>query len=133
MRKIIGNKKGMNVLLIEIGFLLFNLIIFFGIAYGVGSFADRDIIYEQAYAKRIALLIDEAKLNTSIELDISELMNKAVKNKYGGRIVEIENNKIIVRVSEKGGYGFGYFSDVAVGSIEDRNKQILILDIKNAK
>lgn len=123
------NKKGVDVIMSNIIFILLNLIFFAAMFYFVSRASSGDSFYEQRYAKKIALMIDEAKPNTHIELDISKLMEKADKNNYKDNIVTIENNKVIVRLRQGKGYNFIYFSDVKIDKLENRETKKLILDV----
>lgn len=70
-------------------------------------------VYEQAYAKQIALLIDYAKPKTDIKIDFSKAIAVAEENgkKNNFFSVDEKNNEVIVSLSSSGGYGVKYFSD----------------------
>jgi len=124
------NKKGISLIMAEIAYIILLIIIFLPLFYKVGIAGSSDSDYEQMYAKKISLIIEEARPNTHIELNINELLNRADKNKYTGDIVSIDKNSVLVKVSEKGGYGFSYLSNANIGKIENRENGLLILDIK---
>jgi len=84
---------------------------------------------EQVYAKKIALLIDTAKPETKIILNITELIDAEEKNKYKTEI-NIENNIVNVKVVNGKGYSYKYFSDNNVFRTINRDKKKLILEIK---
>ena len=72
---------------------------------------------EQTYAKRIALLIDQAKPGTIIELNLDEAFKLADKNEFDrGSTVVIDNEKrtVTVRLTEGKGYSYGFFTDSSI-------------------
>jgi len=109
------NKKGEEILMTNVIFIVLTLVFFAAMFFFVGRAGSGASSYEQEYAKKIALLIDQAKPGTTVWLDISELVEKKNKN-YKGEIVIIdyENNKVIVKLREGEGYGFAYFSDAEI-------------------
>lgn len=88
--------------------------------------------YEQIYSKQIAILIDKSKPGTEIVLDISELIEKAEKNKFGGSVVSINNQekKVSVNVLKGKGYSYQYFTSANVLWNVDLENKKLILKIK---
>lgn len=75
------------------------------------------LVYEEIYAKKIALLIDSAKPGTDLLLDITPL--KGVADKVQGKNIESQiitlnsdKNSVMVslRLGERG-YTYSYFSD----------------------
>lgn len=88
--------------------------------------------YESIYARQIALAIDEAKPNTNIDIDISKLYEVAEKNKFTGKIIEIDetNHQVIVQLMTGVGHKFGYFSDYNLDYGLDGLKEQLNLEIK---
>jgi len=88
-------------------------------------------VKEQIYAKRIALLIDQAKPGTNLAIDISELYKLAEKNKYNGKVVnfDFKENKITVRLATGKGYSYHYFTKLKSGSIllDEKNKKLIII------
>ena len=107
------NKKGgQDVMYPIIIFVILNLIFFSILLLFVQKSSTGALVYEQAYAKQIALLIDRAEPSTRIVLDFKEGIEIAGKNNLASRenLVSKSNNEVIVKLSEKGGYGFRYFS-----------------------
>jgi len=111
MKKKRKNKGGEilveNVIFIIITLVFFSILVLFVSRQGSGG----DYL-EQSYAKQIALAIDSAKPGMSIFLD----MQKASKEKWFAenfdKSVRIENNVVIVKLSEKGGHSYSFFNDV---------------------
>ncbi len=87
------------------------------------------LIYEQGYAKEIALLIDSSKPGMEYVLDFSDGIEIAQKNEYGGENVFVDENSVTVKLANKGGYKFEYFSDYLVEAKVDKEK--LILSVKD--
>jgi len=104
-----------NVIFIILNVLFLSILILFLLRQGQGA-----TLLEQSYAKQIALLIDSAKPDMTIILDMSKAKDLAEKNglefKY---VVTNTNNVITVRLSEKGGYSYSYFNDVDVSLYPD--------------
>ena len=79
----------------------------------VNSSGNRDFVYEQIYAKEIALIIDNAKPDMAILFDVSELIEIAKENRKDvSEIIKLDKEDNIVWVSLKGdrGYSYKYFS-----------------------
>jgi uncharacterized protein YigE (DUF2233 family) len=110
-------KRAEAGLLETIVFLILN-IAFFGVmmifAYNSGS---QSFIYEQAYAKQLALLVDNAKPDMVVMVNIDELIPITLKkNKDINKVFSVDEktNEIRVNLNQKGGYGYKYFSDNSV-------------------
>jgi len=129
---LIEDKKGLDIMLANIIFILANVLIFAVFFIFVARAGSGVGFYEQQYAKKIALLIDDAEPGMRIEVDISKLLEIAEKEKFEGEIISIDNDENLVRVKlkEGKGYEFTYFSDVSVGKHINRQKGRLILEIK---
>ncbi len=106
------NKKGENLILSPLIFIVLN-IMFFGILLGfVFNSSNGVLVYEQAYAKQIALIIDSAKPGMNISLNMEEAVEKAKDEKWKGKIVSIKDNIVTVKLGEGGGYSYQFFNDV---------------------
>ena len=123
------NKRGDNPLPEQIMFISLNIIFFgamlaFIIKSGTGAYT-----YEEAYSKQIALLIDNAKQNTTIVLNINDGVNIAKKNGKSIDIVKIdkENNEVQVSLDNRGGYKFKFFNDINVNTSIDGGNLTLII------
>ena len=80
------------------------------------------LVYEQTYAKQIVLLIDGAKTNTDLGIDMTNAIEVARKyistNKAETSdeilkraiIIDKEKGTITVSLSGRGGYSYKYFS-----------------------
>ncbi len=105
-----------NVIFIILNVLFLAILILFLLRQGQGA-----ILLEQSYAKQIALLIDSAKPGMTIILDMSKAKDLAEKNGLEFKDIVInENNVIMVKLSEKGGYSYSYFNEVNVTLYPDK-------------
>lgn len=111
------NKRAETGLFETIVFLILNLVFFVVMLLFVHSSGDREFVYEQTLAKEVALIIDNAKPNTIISLDINKYAELAEKNKQPlEKIIQLNKgeNSVEVSLKQKGGYSYQYFSDYEV-------------------
>jgi hypothetical protein len=111
------NKKAAETLAEQIVFIIFVLFFSLLALFAINRAGSQGTIYEQAYSKQIALIIDKAKPGTDIQLDISKLYDISRKNKFDEKsiiFIDNANKKVIVRLSSGKGYQFTYFNDVNV-------------------
>ena len=127
----IKNKKGSDMLFPPLMFIILNIVFFgilllFVIKASTGAF-----VYEQAYAKQVALLIDEAKSEMQILVDFEEGVEVAEKNKKKSNLISLdkEENKVIVNLGGKGGYAYKYFSDYEVNVYDHVEKNLIIINV----
>ena len=97
-------------------FLLFGIVIFLMLFLGMTRIGSGASFYEQAYAKKIALIIDKAEVGMEIEIDVLDMFRIAEKNDFGGQILVVDNeaNKVVVRLADGKGYVFYFFKDIDV-------------------
>jgi hypothetical protein len=107
------NKKAELTTMTVIFFIL-NLVFFVSMFVFVQKADDNALVYEQAYSKQIALLIDNAEPGSVILLDVKELVD--ISNKKDSKeIFKVDNNENKVSVSLTGtGYSYQYFTDSEV-------------------
>jgi len=97
-----------NVIFIILNILFITILLLFLLRQGEGA-----VVLEQSYAKNIALLIDSAKPVMEIKLNMEDAMKLAKKNGVNREdIVRINNNLVIVKLSDKGGYQYSFFNNV---------------------
>lgn len=132
MKGFLKNKRGTEGILFPIIIRVILAIIFFGaLLLFVYDKATDSSFYEQAYAKKIALLLNEAKPVSMLTLNFAEGVEFAEKNKIPkSEIVKIENNEVSVRLSRGGGYSISYFSDYEVSNYFDNENLIIIVNEK---
>lgn len=111
------NKKADTIVFETVIFIVLNIIFFLSmLAFAISS-GSRDFIYEQSYAKQIALLIDNAKPDMVIFVDIKDMIKLAEKNnKPLDKVFTIDEkqNRVKVSLESKGGYSYQYFSGYSV-------------------
>jgi len=129
----IFGKKGENLVFPVIIFLVLNLMFFAVLLVFVYNSSSNESVYEEAYSKQIALMIDNARPNTSISMDISKLVEISDKNKLNKNdiiLINEETNKVVVKLSSKG-YSFSYYSDYDIEyKINENTLTLVILEAK---
>lgn len=106
-------KKGFDALMENLIFIIV-IALFFGVMFAfVARAGSQANIIEQVYSKQVALLIDKMNSGMTVNLDISELNSAAKRNKFYGKVVDIDNKnkKVNVQVVGGKGYSFNFFSD----------------------
>lgn len=125
------DKRGIDVLNNTLVFLLLN-VIFFAIMFGfVARAGSGATVVEQVYAKQIALIIDQAKPGTNININIEEVYELADKNKFSRQnVIKIDNekNKVYVQVDKGRGYSYNFFNSAEV--VWELKKIELFLGVK---
>ena len=126
------NKKGgFSLVYSNIIFIVLNIIFFSILFLFVQQVSEGKLVYEQAYAKEIVLLIDGAQPATKISLDFEKGIEIAESNGMDfDRIVGINNNQVVISLSEKAGYNFRYFSDYDINHYFEENNLIIIVNEK---
>ena len=112
-------------------FIVLNLAFFSILFLWVWSSSNAAFVYEEAYAKEIALIIDKAEPGMHFEMDFSKGMEKAMKNGIATEdIIKIDEaeNSVRVKLSERG-FSYRYFTDNKVSSyIGTENKLVIIIN-----
>jgi len=131
-KNILQDKRGTESLLTEITFSILILVAVVILFLFVSSKSGDFRITEQVYAKQIALLIDQAKPGTKINLEISSIFEIAQKNKFSGETIFIDDNnkKVTIRLAEGKGYSIDYFNDAGVSGYVDKRAERLMIEIK---
>jgi hypothetical protein len=117
------NKQG-EILIENIVFIILNIIflailVLFLLKQGEGA-----VVLEGAYAKETALLIDAAKPGMIFTINMEKAMEIANENEIDfSEVVEVGNNYVTVKLTDKGGYKYTFFNDVNVSAYPDRNKE----------
>jgi hypothetical protein len=120
--------KKANILTENIIFIILNLAFLTILILFVFSKAGSAAVLEEKYAKQIALTIDAAKPLMIITLNMQDAFNKMEKDWIKEYVVKIdkENNLVIVKLGEKGGYTYSYFNDVDVNAYPDNKGNYII-------
>ena len=122
------NKKGEDPgVFSSVLFIVLNIFFFLAMLIFIYRASSGAMIYEQAYAKEIALLLDESKANTTFVVDITEGVQIADKNKKTSGLINIDNlnKEVDVSLIEGDGYRFNYFSAYNVSYRVNKNYLII--------
>lgn len=138
------DKRGIQVIGELLVFVLLNFIFFGAMITHVVISSSGATIYEQTYAKNIALLADVGKPGMKLQMDMTKGLrifeNKVLDRNFvqttfngmevreivnDGRIQNIvkfnSDNEVVVSFTGRGGYSYGYFSDYCIEkSIDDK-------------
>ena len=123
------NKKGMWALQENAIFLILNAIFFTILLSFAIMNLNGEAVHEQAYAKQIALMLDNAQEGMTFSVDISELQTYAKKNNFQGNIIDIDESKgmIKVKVSDGRAYNYFYFTNYKIqNSVRGSTLQIKV-------
>lgn len=122
------SKKGVTWLEKTVIFLILNVVFFAALFIFVARAGTELEVKEQIYAKQFALMIDRAKLGTTLSLNLTELYDLAEKNKYNGRVVDLNVNdgSITVMLQSGKGYTQDFFTNLKSGDVSEENKILKI-------
>lgn len=112
-----------NLIFLILNLAFFSILLIFVLRAGSGS-----LVYEQIYAKQIALMLDSSKPGMEIRIDLSKAKEIAEKNNWKGELVKIQNNLINVSLASNGGYSFEYFTNYKIES--SYQGDILVLKVE---
>ncbi|MBD3247331.1 hypothetical protein GF378_01795 [Candidatus Pacearchaeota archaeon] len=125
---IMKKRKKAGFLTENVIFLVLNLIVITILLLFIYSRTGGIILYEETYAKNIALLIDSAKPGTEFYLNMENALEEAEDNAWDvKKTVKINNkrNMVTVQLSEDSGYSYSFFNDLKVVSRFDNRKEPL--------
>ena len=127
LRKI--SKKG-NILTENLVFIMLNLIFLIILILFLFSKIESTALLEEKYAKQIALIIDSADPGMIIEFKMDEAFDKMDKGINFEDIVWTEDNKVHVKLSDKGDYVYSFFNDneVSINPVVDEKMYIIAID-----
>lgn len=104
-----------NVIFIILNVVFLSILILFLARQASGAY-----VLEENYAKQIALMVDYAKPNMVIKLDMEKGMKVAEKNNFDfSDTVRIQGNVVYVKFRDDGGYSYSFFNDVDAESYYD--------------
>jgi len=126
------NKRANELLSPTIIRIIIYLIFFSIFFYFLHNASNSAYVYEQIYAKQIALLIDGSNPKTKITLNFSKAIEIAEKNNLNkeSELVTIKDNKIFVKLSNNGGYSLQHFTNNDVNLLRDENNLIILINEK---
>lgn len=126
-----SNKKGENQVSYALIYILISLVFFIGILFYLNFSSSGSIVYEQFYAKKISLLIDNSLAPSRIIIDFKKGLEIAEENKISKQeIIDIKDNKVIVSLSKNKGYLFNHFSDFDIDFYFQEENLVLNLNEK---
>jgi len=138
----ICNKRGASedVAWPEIIFIVLLLIFMFTLMVFVRNTVSGNLLQEEIYAKKIALILDGAKPDSIIELDVTDITRKAKekeKDIVGSDIVYLKDGKVFVSLRSQGkSYSIAYFSDYKINvkknvyGVGDKTRYSYIFEVK---
>ena len=134
MLKVIrGKMKNKKAIIIQnVIFIMLNLMIAVSLLFFTTSSLSGKYAYEQVYAKKIALIIDAAKPNMSVAVDMKpafKFLEKTPKLKDSAVFIDKNNKNVVVDLGSSRGYTFGYFSSLNI-EYEIKENRLLILRFK---
>ena len=98
-------------------------------------------IYEEVYAKKIALIVDGARPESKFYIDVSDALESVKKNKYNCASTSeernndcffIEGNNIRVKLfGADDGYEYAFFSDNKVDLVLIESQKILVIGVSD--
>jgi len=131
-RGLILNKRGETLIFETVIFIVLNTLFFVIMLVFVSRASTGAAVYEQVYAKEIALMIDDAKPTMSIYIDMGDAVK--LTEKIGGLnlidIVRIDESgqRVVVSLTKGGGYSFQYFSGYNV-TVEPAEENFLKINV----
>jgi hypothetical protein len=127
-------KRGEELIVQNIIFVLLNLVLFLTLFIFILNSADEKYVAEQVYSKNIAMIIDMAKPEQKIFIDMSELFWLVEKEIDRGSIkrediIKIDSSQkyVFVALGHQTSYAYRYFSDYSINY--EVNGNYLIVDI----
>ncbi len=98
----------------------------------VSSSSNNSLLYEQIYAKEIALFLDSAKPGMEIILNFDKGFDIAEGNNRKTNLVKIdeENNEIHVALRSSGGYNMTYFTNYNITLVENSKQKWIYLKVE---
>ena len=101
-----------NVVFIILNLIYLTILVVFLLRYSTGL-----NLVEESYSKQIALILDSAKPGMEIYLNMEDALNLA-KEKWGeiylDKIIQIRENIVTVKLSEKSGHSYSFFNDIEI-------------------
>ena len=136
------NKKG-EMSFEQIIMIILQIFAFAGLLSFVYFQANGSGVYEEAYAKQIALVIDKASSEMQIKMNFTEGIKIAESNldreltdEDKKKIVRLENGKVFVVLGDSRGYSYNYFSNYDISLYFENNNLVInigkkLLDIND--
>ncbi|MEK6926328.1 MAG: hypothetical protein AABW50_03555 [Nanoarchaeota archaeon] len=124
----INKKNGESLLTENIIFVILNIVFLVILVVFLYIKMDSPAVFEEKYAKELALMIDAAKPGMLIYFDIDESNGDEAWFKYHfSEAVKIQDNLITVKLREKGGYSYSFFSKNAVSEVDSKGRVAILV------
>jgi hypothetical protein len=138
MKRVLDKKGSVDVTFPVVIFLVVNIAFALTLLAFVNKTLSGAAIYEEIYAKKVGLMIDEAIPTTKIILDVSKAIEIAKKNgivdelKLKNELIQFdkENHLVVVKLGNIESYKFPYFSNCSLSDPIINNNQ-LVFEVKN--
>ena len=108
------NKRGSELLREEVVFIIFYVVVLGILFISSSVISSGALVYEQSYAKKIALMIDSADAEDGVirmTINMEKAYQIGKKNEIDlSKAVIIEDGKVRVRLGSGNGYSYNYFS-----------------------
>jgi hypothetical protein len=126
---VIKYKKGDELITEQVIFIILNLVFFSALLFFIIRSGSSDAVYEETYAKKLALILDGMNENMEVNVSIETLVEGMEKNNVLNQIpVSVNNNLLNVKITKSGlGYNFHYFSKLTPQFFLDRQNKILTI------
>jgi len=99
-------------------------------------------IYEEVYAKKIALIVDGARSESKFYINVSDALESVKKNNYNCASTDaernndcffIEGNNVRVKLfGDDEGYEYAFFSDYKVDLVLIESQKMLVIGVADA-
>lgn len=107
-------RKKANILTENIIFIVLNIAFLTVLILFLFSKIGSAAILEEKYAKQIALILDSAKPEMQIKLNMEDAIKEKEDDIELKNIVSIVGNTVTVKLREDGGYSYSFFNEVNV-------------------
>ena len=94
--------------------IFFSILIVFVFSRSGGS-----AVKEEELAKQVSLIIDSAKPEMIIKINVEDYLKLAKKENYNGEIITIKENLVTAKFRDKGGYSYSFFNNVNAKAFPD--------------
>ncbi len=133
MKTLIKKKNG-EILTENIIFIILNLVFLSILVVFLFSRTSTAAVFEEKYAKQIALALDSAEPGMTIYLEMKDAIKIAKKNSINlENVISIRDNLVTVRLRDGEGYSYSFFNNAQVTArfdTESEEKYFFVIDKK---
>lgn len=117
-------KKRGEILIENLIFIILNVVFLTILALFLLKQGSGTVLLESAYAKEIALIVDSAKPDMVVKINLENALDVAEKNGIPfAEVVSFEGNYVKVKLNEDGGYLYHFFNDITVNPHTTRDSE----------